>query len=276
MKVLFSDMDEGFLCCYSLKESWSPVGMIGYEKVRLSNRDFTEDFMHIHKNKLFLLIAMLGAIICFIGDNLLGCFMPSKLFGNSIFFPAFSFDWANANPLRFAIGGLCGVVALLMMSCGFYSIYKIMKCKKLKCANIFLISSFDFTSVGTLYHCVFAMTAFVYNRLINEGISIAQSISEELFYTFIGVSAFAAVGFGLLSIILFWATYKKICDSKYMAFINPLIIMLICVLLSKILPSTNYINGIFGWGQQSIGLFFTFLIYYMRFESCNIMEQSQK
>lgn len=27
MKVLFSDMDEGFLCCYSLKESWSPVGM---------------------------------------------------------------------------------------------------------------------------------------------------------------------------------------------------------------------------------------------------------
>lgn len=53
MKVLFSDMDEGFLCCYSLKESWSPVGMIGYEKVRLSNRDFTEDFMHIHKNNLF-------------------------------------------------------------------------------------------------------------------------------------------------------------------------------------------------------------------------------
>lgn len=26
MKVFF-DMDEGFLCCYSLKESWSPVGM---------------------------------------------------------------------------------------------------------------------------------------------------------------------------------------------------------------------------------------------------------
>lgn len=233
--------------------------------------------MHIHKNNLFFLIAMLGAIICFIGDNLLGCFMPSKLFGNSIFFPSFSFDWANANPLRFAIGGLCGVVALLMMSCGFYSIYEIMKCKKLKYANIFLISSFVFTSVGTLYHCVFAMTAFVYNRLFNEGISNAQSISEELFYTFIGVSAFAAIGFGLLSIILFWATYKKqICNSKYMALINPVIIMLICILLSKILPSTNYINGIFGWGQQSIGLFFTFLIYYLRFRSCNNMEQSQK
>lgn len=39
MKVLFSDMDEGFLCCYSLKESWLPVGMIEYEKMRLSNRD---------------------------------------------------------------------------------------------------------------------------------------------------------------------------------------------------------------------------------------------
>lgn len=233
--------------------------------------------MHIHKNHLFFLTAMLGAIICFIGDNLLGCFMPSKLFGNAILFPAFSFDWANANPLRFAVGGLCGVVALLMMSCGFYAIYRIMICKKLKYANIFLISSFVFTSVGTLYHCVFAMTAFVYNRLSHAGISIAQSISEELFDTFIGVSALAAIGFGLLSIILFWAAYKKqICDSKFMALINPLIIMLICVLLSKILPPTKYINGIFGWGQQSIGLFFTFLIYDIKFKYFSIMEQSQK
>lgn len=233
--------------------------------------------MHIHKYNLFFLIAILGAVICFIGDNMLGCFIPSKLFGNSIFFPAFSYDWANANTSRFAIGGLCGVVALLMMSCGFYAIYRVMKFKELKYANIFLISSFVFVSVGTLYHCVFSITAFVYNRLVNENVSIAQTISEELFYTFIGVSAFAAIGFALLSIILFWATYKKqIDDSKYMVLINPLIIMLICVLLSKILPPTNYVNGIFGWGQQSIGLFFTFLIYYMRFKNYNIMEQSLK
>lgn len=85
---------------------------------------FMEGSMHIHKHNLFFLIAILGAVICFIGDNLLGCFMPSKSFGNSIFFPAFSYDRANANRLRFAVGGLCGVVALLMISCGFYSIYR--------------------------------------------------------------------------------------------------------------------------------------------------------
>lgn len=233
--------------------------------------------MHLHKNHLFFLIAMLGAVICFIGDNLLGCFMPSKSFGTPTLFPAFSLDWANANPLRFAIGGLCGVVALPMMFCGFYAIYRMMKCKKLKYATIFLISSFVFTSVGTLYHCVFAMTAFVYNRLWNEGVHIAQSISEELFYTFIGVAAFAAIGFGLLSMILFRAASKKqICGSKYMALINPLFIMLICVLLSKILPATSYSNGILGWGQQSIGLFFTFLAYDMRFKSCSMMDRAQK
>ena len=231
--------------------------------------------MHIYRHNIFFLIAILGAVICFIGDNLLGCFMPSKSYGNPILFPAFSYDWANANTLRFAIGGLCGVIALLMMSCGFYAIYRIMKFKKLKYANIFLISSFVFISVGTLYHCVFAITAFVYNRLFHEGVSIAQTLSEELFYTFIGVAAFAAIGFALLSVILFWSTYKKQIDnSKYMVFINPLKVMLICVLFSKILPPTNYVNRIFGWGQQSIGLFFTFLIYYMRFKSYNIMEQS--
>ncbi|MBQ8983884.1 MAG: class I SAM-dependent methyltransferase [Lachnospiraceae bacterium] len=37
---------------------------------------------------------------------------------------------------------------------------------------------------------------------------------------------------------------------------------LICIMLSKILPRTSFVNGVLSMGQQSIGLFFVFLTLY--------------
>ena len=74
------------------------------------------------EKKLYL-VAIVGAIICFVGDNLLGYFVPSADFGNKLLCINFSYDWANVNPIRFVIAGLCGVVSLLMMFSGFYGIY---------------------------------------------------------------------------------------------------------------------------------------------------------
>ncbi len=41
--------------------------------------------------------------------------------------------------------------------------------------------------------------------------------------------------------------------------LNPLAIMFICVILSKLLPQTSFVNGVVSMGQQSIGFFIVFL-----------------
>ena len=37
-------------------------------------------------NKKLFILGIIGSVLCFTGDMLLGCFMPSKEFGNSIIF----------------------------------------------------------------------------------------------------------------------------------------------------------------------------------------------
>ena len=58
--------------------------------------------MKMSEKKLYL-IAIVGAIICFVGDNLLGYFVPTADFGNKLMCINFSYDWANVNPIRFVM-----------------------------------------------------------------------------------------------------------------------------------------------------------------------------
>ena len=109
--------------------------------------------------KLFY-IAIAGSVLCFCGDMLLGCFYPMEKVGIFHLFPAFSEEWSNATSIRFIIGGLLGVIALLLMFCGFYAISVLLKRKSTVNMNkLFFIASIVFVSVGTLYHCVFAISA---------------------------------------------------------------------------------------------------------------------
>ena len=128
----------------------------------------------------------------------------------------------------------------------------------------FLLASFLFVSVGTLYHNVFAITAYIFNRLSSGGIEAAQALSMEVFNTFIIVGALAAVGYAGLVIMFFISSLRgNIYPHRYMCLINPFIIMVLSLILSKILPQTSLVNGFFGMGQQSIGLFITFVVLYM-------------
>ena len=128
--------------------------------------------------KLFY-IAIAGSVLCFCGDLLLGCFYPVKKVGMFHLFPAFSEEWSNAAPSRFVIGGILGVIALLLMFCGFYAIFVLLKDKASKYDKTFLIASAVFVAVGTLYHCVFAISAWLYNQLAIENITLAKQISER-------------------------------------------------------------------------------------------------
>lgn len=53
--------------------------------------------------------------------------------------------------------------------------------------------------------------------------------------------------------------YVMVSGKRSLCFINPLAIMFICVILSKLLPQTSFVNGVVSMGQQSIGFFIVFL-----------------
>lgn len=218
------------------------------------------------EKKLYL-VAIVGAIICFVGDNLLGYFVPSADFGNKLLCINFSYDWANVNPIRFVIAGLCGVVSLLMMFSGFYGIYIRIKKDRLL-SKIYLLASFVFVSVGTMYHNVFAIAAYIYNRLVNSGINNAESLTLDVFNTFILVGSLAALGYAVMvAVMLLEAIRGNVYPYKWMSIINPAFFMIICILLSKILPQTAFVNGVFDLGQQSVGLLIVFLTLYFTCEN---------
>ena len=207
--------------------------------------------------KLFY-IAIAGSVLCFCGDILLGCFYPVKKVGMFHLFPAFSEEWSYVSPIRFVIGGLLGVIALLLMFCGFYAIFVLLKEKASKYDKLFLIASAVFVAVGTLYHCVFAISAWLYNQLAVENIVLAKQISERFFTTFICVALLAAISFMILSIIMFYVAIKGTWGKKRWALINPLLFMGISIIVATILPANAIINGVFDWGQQSLALLLVF------------------
>ncbi len=215
------------------------------------------------KEKTFYIISMIGTIICFIGDNLLGYFNPSSDFGSKLLFINFSYDWANVSSFRFVMAGLLGVISLLMMFFGFYGIYIRMEKKKSKFSKYFIFGSFLFVSVGILYHNVFAISAYIFNRLSNLGFSDPKAFTIEFFNTFIKVGFLAAVGYFILALCMFLSSLnEEIYSRKCMCIINPLFFMFVCIFLSRVLPQTAFVNGVFGLGQQSLGLFIVFLVLY--------------
>ena len=98
-------------------------------------------------------------------------------------------------------------------------------------------------------------------------------------YLFIAVASLAAVAFAGLSVYLFFVTFTgKFNDKKWLSVFNLLLIMLVLIILSKILPANKVINGVFAWGQQSLALFITFmmfLIYSIRY-SHNELSDNKK
>ncbi len=213
------------------------------------------------KEKNLYLIAIIGAVVCFIGDNLLGYYIPASDFGHKLMCISFSYEWANVDPIRFVIAGFLGVISLIMMFSGFYGIYLRIKAKNEKTSKLFLLASFIFTAVGTMYHNVFAIAAYIYNKLVQCGFESAKEFTLDVFNTFVLVGVLAAFGYAVIAGIMFIETLKgNIYPKKWMCVINPFVFMVICIALSKILPQTAFVNGVFDLGQQSIGLFIVFLV----------------
>ncbi|WP_366936701.1 DUF6796 family protein [uncultured Clostridium sp.] len=99
--------------------------------------------------------------------------------------------------------------------------------------------------------------------MVNSGFAEAKEFSLEVFNTFILVGALAAVGYAVIVIIMFIEGIKgNIYSRKWMCIINPFVFMVICIILSKILPQVAFVNGVFDLGQQSLGLFIVFLTLY--------------
>lgn len=217
----------------------------------------------LQKIKRYLLYAIAGTIICFVGDWQLGAYMPSQTFAAAGIFPPFSSEWAQAQPARLLLGGLLGSLSLLIMFSGLYAIYLLLRKKQQKTAKCFLLFSFLFSAFGTLYHSVFAYTAYTYNYLTALGIEGAENITLNLFHAEILIAMPAAVGFIGTSVTLFIAAVNVFGkENKKLVFANPLFVMLLFAVLFRLLPKNSITSAVFAWGQQNIGMLVTFLIYY--------------
>lgn len=94
-----------------------------------------------------------------------------------------------------------------------------------------------------LYHNVFSISAYIYNKLTIYNISNAKEITLDVFNTFILVSSLAEIGYIGIVISMFIGTIKGyIFSRKWMCVINPMFFMMICIILSKILPQTALVN----------------------------------
>lgn len=93
------------------------------------------------------------------------------------------------------------------------------------------------------------------------GFPAAKDFTMDLFNKFVVVGALAAVGYGIVVILMFVDSLRGIIfPHKWMSIINPFFFMVICIVLSKMLPQSAFINGVFNLGQQSLGLFIVFLV----------------
>ena len=108
---------------------------------------------------------------------------------------------------------------------------------------------------------MFAAAAYIYNRLSEVSFDGAERFSLDFFHAFIAVAALAAAGYMGMAFTLFIAVLNGgVFSRKWMCLVNPLVFMAVCVTLSRILPQTPFINGVFGFGQQSIGFFIIFCV----------------
>ena len=73
----------------------------------------------------------------------------------------------------------------------------------------------------------------------------------------------AAGEYAVMVVVMFLEAIKgDVYPYKWMCIINPAFFMIVCILLSKILPQTAFVNGVFDLGQQSVGLFIVFITLY--------------
>ena len=114
------------------------------------------------------------------------------------------------------------------------------------------------------------IAAYSYNKLMQSGVENAQAFTMDLFNTFIAVGSLAALGYAVMVVILFVQTVRgKIYPFRWMCLLNPFLIMIVCIVLSKVLPRTAFVNGVIGLGQQSIGLFILFVTLHLTCKNSN-------
>ena len=75
------------------------------------------------------------------------------------------------------------------------------------------------------------------------------------------IDLLAGLGYAVMVILFFIDSIKGVIyPKKWMCIINPFVFMMICIVLSKVLPQTAFVNGVFDLGQQSVGLFIVFCV----------------
>ena len=140
------------------------------------------------EHRSLFLIAVVGNLLCWVGDALLCVFPGHETVSGFTFSPA----WANALLWRFSLSALCGGVAMMGVLCGFYALYQLLRPTAPISAKIVMIGGLLGCVPGAVMHMQCTSAAWIYARM--GGTDEAMEIAEDYFMQHMPLFILCTVG----------------------------------------------------------------------------------
>ena len=183
------------------------------------------------KQKL-LLFGAIGHLICWLGGDLLLCFMPS---GPLNVMGLFDYDKTvemlqGVSPIQFTISGVFGVIAMMVVMPGYFQIANIIKPISKKLYNLILVAIAFICVSGAIMH--FTCTSMLWHFVKAGATKSAHEIMISYFFETCVTSFLCNIGVMIVSITLFIMVFmKKTIFPKWACLINTLIFTIIASII---------------------------------------------
>ena len=172
-------------------------------------------------SKLFLFGAF-GHLLCWLGGDLLLCFMPS---GPMNVLGLFDYEKTvdmlqGVSPLQFTLSGIFGVISMIIIMPGYFQIANLLGPGSKKSARIVQIGTALTCVAGAVMH--FTCTSMLWHFVKAGSTPQAHEIMLSYFFETAITSAMCNIGVFMVSITLFVSIFKSISifdslESKYSA-----------------------------------------------------------
>jgi uncharacterized membrane protein len=177
--------------------------------------------INMHNNPKLLLCGAFGHLLCWLGGDLLLCFMPN---GALDVIGLFDYEKTvamlqGASPLQFTLSGIFGVVAMMVIMPGYFQIVNFLKPVSQKAAFVVHVGTVLTCVAGAVMH--FTCTSMLWHFVKAGATEQAHEIMLSYFFETGATSAMCIIGVFMVCIPLFFAVFKKkTCFPQWACMIN--------------------------------------------------------
>lgn len=190
--------------------------------------------------KKLLLVGAAGNLLCWVGDVLLSVFPGQETVSGLTLSPA----WIGAPLWRFSLSAILGAIAMMMVLCGFYALYRLLRPTVPGSAIIVICGGLLGCVPGAAFHVLCTTAAWFYDRL--GGTEEAASAVMDYFTQHSPLMGLCVVGLLTACLELLRCVVRgKTCLPRWAAVYNIIVIVLALELLCPIvvIPGTMNLGG---------------------------------